>query len=176
MTLLGLARRRRAASLALVALVTATWAATLGPAEGAVHGDLAAVRAATAKYHNVRVAVADGFTATDECVESPAGVMGYHYVNFARLGAPLDVRKPAILLYDPKANGGRKLVGVEYFKADADQDLATDGERPSLFGVPFDGPMPGHFAGMPVHYDLHVWIWRHNPAGMFAEFNPAGTC
>jgi len=36
--------------------------------------------------------------------------------------------------------------------------------------------MPGHFAGMPVHYDLHVWLWKHNPAGMFAEWNPGLSC
>ncbi len=25
---------------------------------------------------------------------------------------------------------------------------------------------------MPRHYDLHVWAWKHNPAGLFAPFNP----
>jgi hypothetical protein len=29
---------------------------------------------------------------------------------------------------------------------------------------------------MPVHYDLHVWLWQDNPAGMFALFNPTVTC
>lgn len=175
MTLLG-RRRRRAASLVVVTLAAATWTSTLASAEGATKGELGVVRAATATYHDAGVAVADAFTATDDCVASPAGVMGYHYLNFGRLGAPLDVRKPAILLYEPALNGGRRLVGVEYFKADTDQDLATDGDRPSLFGVPFDGPMPGHLEAMPIHYDLHLWIWQHNPAGMFAELNPAGTC
>ena len=26
------------------------------------------------------------------------------------------------------------------------------------------------------HYELHAWLFRHNPAGMFAEFNPNVTC
>lgn len=44
---------------------------------------------------------------------------------------------------------------------------------PVLFGRTFDGPMAGHGPGMPWHYDLHVWIWAHNPSGTFAQFNPA---
>ena len=35
--------------------------------------------------------------------------------------------------------------------------------------MPFDSPMLGHEPGMPVHYDLHVWLYRHNPAGLFAS-------
>ena len=69
--------------------------------------------------------------------------------------------------------GGREL---EYFTVDADQDLATDDDRPTLFGVPFDGPMLGHTPEMPIHYDLHVWLYRHNPAGTFAMWNPRVRC
>ncbi|MCA1639594.1 MAG: hypothetical protein LC768_14895 [Acidobacteria bacterium] len=47
---------------------------------------------------------------------------------------------------------------------------------PSLFGRSFNGPMPGHGPGEPVHYDLHVWAWRNNPNGMFAQFNPKLSC
>ena len=60
---------------------------------------------------------------------------------------------------------------------DKDQNLATDDDRPSLFGVPFDGPMLGHEPGMPIHYDLHAWLWKKNPKGKFARWNPTvGTC
>lgn len=59
---------------------------------------------------------------------------------------------------------------------DADQDLSTAGARPLMFGQAFAGPMEGHFPGTPMHYDLHVWTWAHNPAGMFAEWNPALSC
>ena len=65
---------------------------------------------------------------------------------------------------------------IEYFQADADQDLATDPDRPVLFGMPFDGPMLGHEPGMPIHYDLHVWLYRHDPAGRFAMWNPRVHC
>jgi hypothetical protein len=64
-----------------------------------------------------------------------------------------------------------RLVGVEWFVAEGDQDLSTDDDRPSLFGHAFDGTMPGHEPGMPVHYDLHAYLWRHNPAGTFAAWN-----
>ena len=45
-----------------------------------------------------------------------------------------------------------------------------------LFGQTFDGPMPGHIPTMPWHWDLHVWVWAHNPSGMFAEWNPSLQC
>ncbi|MEH0423926.1 hypothetical protein [Streptomyces sp. B21-083] len=74
------------------------------------------------------------------------------------------------------ATESRRLVGAEWIVVDKDQNLATDDDRPSLFGVPFDGPMLGHEPGMPIHYDLHVWLWKKNPSGMFARWNPTVTC
>lgn len=134
--------------------------------------EFAKVRKATAQYHNDAKAIAAGYTPTDECV--PA--MGYHYVNFDLFGAPLDPLKPAGLIYAPHGKDGRKLIAVEYFVVDADQDLATNDDRPSLFGQAFDGPMPGHGPGMPVHYDLHAYIWTTNPDGTLATWNPEVTC
>lgn len=165
----------------LVTAVVATTLLTAVPTtaradEDDLGRDLAAARAATAAYHDEAAALADGYLQTDVCAASPDGAMGYHYINPGNLGQPLDVRRPQLLLYAPAPDGGRTLVAVEYFVPDADQDLTTDDDRPSLFGRPFDGPMPGHDPGMPVHYDLHVWVWRHNPSGMFAEWNPALTC
>jgi hypothetical protein len=29
---------------------------------------------------------------------------------------------------------------------------------------------------MPVHYDLHVWLYQPNAAGMFAQSNDAVAC
>lgn len=165
-----------AATAVLALLAGATPAAQAGDTRGS-DKDVAAVRAATAKYHDEGRAVADGYLRTDDCVSlSGLGVMGFHYVNPALMDEPLDVRKPAVLIYQPSPNGERKLVAVEYLAVDRDQDVATDDDRPALFGVDFDGPMPGHGEGMPVHYDLHAWIWQHNPEGMFAQFDPAGRC
>jgi hypothetical protein len=85
------------------------------------------------------------------------------------------LRKPEILVYQPRGER-RRLVAVEYFRPDADGRLDTDDDRPYLFGRGFDGPMEGHEPGMPVHYDLHAWVWKHNPAGTFAQHNPRVTC
>jgi hypothetical protein len=42
--------------------------------------------------------------------------------------------------------------------------------------VDFDGPMPGHAPDMPVHYDLHAWMYEANPDGLFKMWNPSVTC
>lgn len=170
--------------LALIAAVVALPIVVAGPAMAApglsdadALRDLAKVRVATARFHDVAVAEAAGYVSTNYCVEVPGlGVMGIHYVNYALVGAAgVDVSAPEMLLY-VTTNRGPRLVGVEYMTVDSDQDLATDGDRPSLFGRGFDGPMPGHGPGQPVHYDLHVWAWQASPAGVFDEFNPKVRC
>ncbi|WP_405817335.1 hypothetical protein OG241_22700 [Streptomyces sp. NBC_01390] len=87
----------------------------------------------------------------------------------------LDGDGPAVTAQSA-ATESRRLVGAEWIVVDKDQNLATADDRPSLFGVPFDGPMLGHEPGMPIHYDLHVWLWKKNPSGMFARWNPTVTC
>jgi hypothetical protein len=98
--------------------------------------------------------------------------MGVHWISGARMAAPLDPARPPILLYSTDG----ELLGAEYLVPDADQDLTTDGDRPELFGRPFDGPMPGHEPGMPVHYDLHLWVGEANPDGVFSAWNPRVRC
>ena len=136
---------------------------------------LAHLRQDLAPYRDVGRALADGFVPVSECTEAPEGGMGVHFLHPARAMAPVDPAKPAILLYAPTATG-YELMGAEWFAIDADQDLTTHDDRPSLWGRPFDGPMPGHDATMPVHYDLHVWLHDSNPAGVFAPWNPSVSC
>lgn len=157
----------------LVALLVPT-GALAGPTlvrEVQLQRQIAAVRAATAKYHNIEVAIADGYLPTDHCIDRPGSGMGYHYFN-PGLGGDLesDPLKPELLIYAPNGDGGRKLVAVEYFQANAGQG------RPTIMGQPFDGPMPGHEEGMPEHYDLHFWIWHTNPDGVFKDWNPTISC
>lgn len=142
--------------------------------------DLAMVRQVTAKYHDVNAALVDGFVSTVECAEAPGlGAMGIHYVHFGRILDPgLDPAEPEALLYLPTANGPR-LVGVEYLYAIGGPDAPIPNPAPpapSLFGRTFDGPMPGHDAGQPPHYDLHVWLWQANPSGLFAPWNASLSC
>jgi hypothetical protein len=172
------ARIRRAAvpfAAAVLAAVPAVAGASPAAETSGQGASLAVVRQVTAKYHDVQAALADGYVPASPCVAGDDGVMGIHYANPALLGQPVDVRRPAMLLYVP-TDDGLELAGVEYFQADADQDLSTDDDRPTVLGQAFDGPMAGHGGDMPIHYDLHVWVWRHNPAGTFAEYNPALSC
>jgi hypothetical protein len=162
-----------------VSLTVSPGAATADPGAHDRDGagrDVAELRRTLAPYRDVAAALADGFVPTEQCAASPAGAMGLHYVNPARLQAPADPAKPQILLYGKAADGSVELLGAEFFTPDGDQDLGTDGDRPSLFSQPFDGPMPGHEPGMPVHYDLHVWVGKANPAGVFSPWNPNVSC
>jgi len=162
--------------LALAGLA-AVAAAVAVAGDGPLPAELQDVRAAVARYHSVEQATRDGYVQASPCESSPAGAMGQHWVNFALMANPaIDPLRPEVLLYLPDANGNLKLVGVEYLKFDADGSLLTDDDRPFFFGQPFDGPMPGHNPGMPVHYDLHVWVAEHNPNGVYAQWNPALRC
>ena len=143
------------------------------------------VRVALDKYRDPIVAVHDGYFSTLVCTEFPepgaagelpypAGGMGIHFLNPGLMGAPLDPLHPQVLLYDVEGDSLR-LIAAEWFVP-----LATGVKaRPHLFGRPFDGPMEGHHPIMPAglhHYDLHVWLWKTNPAGMFSPTNAAVTC
>ncbi|HWS35001.1 MAG TPA: hypothetical protein VN408_19965 [Actinoplanes sp.] len=129
---------------------------------------------ATRQFRDVRTALAAGYVATDMC--SPG--MGYHYLHPALAADTIiDPVLPEVLLFDRR----KRLLGIEYFKADADQKPTTDADRPTLFGNRFDGPMTGHevphgHPAMPVHYDLHVWLYQPNPSGELATTNPKVTC
>jgi hypothetical protein len=150
----------------------------------AIAVQLRKVKASLAKYQSVDAAKAAGYEPASPCEMTPtsagaswwAGAMGVHFVNNALTRQAPNPMKPAVLVYLPTASGGFQLVAAEYFKADADQNVTTDGDRPTLFGRAFDGPMQGHAPGMPIHYDLHVWLWKHNPSGLFAPYNPAASC
>lgn len=135
------------------------------------------IREATQRFRDVAVAEAEGYVNTVACVAHPElGGMGVHFVNPTLIGdGRVDPTLPEMLVYEPTKNGLR-LVAVEYFVVDADQNLATDGDRPTLMGNPFEGPMPGHEPGMPIHYDLHAWVYKHNPAGDLAAWNPRVSC
>ena len=137
---------------------------------------IANAKRVAARYDSPEKARAAGYEAAPSgCVadRGGSGAMGIHYRNPSLLADPeVRARKPEVLLFSP---GGR-LLGVEYFRADSDQDLLTDSDRPERFGRPFDGPMEGHEPGMPRHYDLHVWLFKRNPEGRFAQYNPRVNC
>jgi hypothetical protein len=164
-----------AALLALAAILVS--AALTSGANASPPDAIKAAKAAAARYHSVEQAEAAGYVLASPCVASPEGAMGFHYENPALMADDaIDPASPEILVYAAKANGRLALVAVEYWKEDADGSLATAGDRPSVVGQPFDGPMPGHSPVMPVHYDLHVWLYESNESGLFAPFNPGVSC
>ncbi|MHB9859821.1 hypothetical protein [Streptomyces sp. YIM S03343] len=170
------ARLARAAVALASALTTALTLATAAAPAHASHRDpvvtrqLATAREATAKYRFLPFATADGYDA-HMCLARSAGGMGFHYFNESRFGS-LDPTKPAGLLYEAGDDGRRRLVGVEWVVP----VTGTKTARPRLFGQDFQGPMAGHYPGMPTHYDLHVWLYKNNPSGLFAQWNPTVKC
>lgn len=139
---------------------------------------LADVRKATARYHRVEVAEDAGYTSTVDCAAHPTeGAMGVHYVNFGLLGdAAYSLTEPEVLVYEPTSNGRMRLGAVEYLIwHDAWTNAGHAG--PPMFGdVAFDEHVGTEAHGLPDHYELHVWLWRHNPSGLFASWNPTVSC
>jgi hypothetical protein len=146
------------------------------------HGELARVKRANDKYRNVTVAEGaeygklldkDGIA----CIDMPGmGAMGVHYAKGAIVGdGAIDPQTPEAVIYEPQENGRLKLVAIEYvvFKADWD---ANHPAPPRLFGQEFNFTPAGNRFGLPDYYSLHVWLWKHNPAGTFAPWNPDVSC
>ncbi|MFJ5552613.1 hypothetical protein [Streptomyces sp. NPDC093225] len=168
-----------AASLALTAAPAAA-AGPVGsePPDPAVWGDLTKAYAATERYVWEPYALNDGWQPDTFCMKDPkgGGAMGIHYWKPENIGST-DPSRPAALLYeDDPRTGERELVGAEWLVPDKDGDLTTAQDRPTIFGQQFNGPMPGHKPGQPVHYDLHVWLWKDNPDGTYKTWNPTVTC
>ncbi|MEB2780932.1 hypothetical protein U3A58_11055 [Algoriphagus sp. C2-6-M1] len=135
---------------------------------------LAALRGATAKYHDLEDAMADGYEQGSDCVASPDGAMGYHFVNFAIVDGIYNPSMPEALLYEMDKNGQMKLVAVEFIIKKEPWDLEND--MIPYFGMQvFDEA----FAPIPLpfdNYQLHTWIWKNNPSGIFTKFNPKVSC
>jgi len=166
----------RHAVTAAHASVAAAHASAETPAT--VNAQLAELRRLTAPYHNVDKAVADGYVIEANCVSNPTlGAMGYHAVNSTlRNDAEISVLKPDVLLYERQPGGGYRLNGVEYFVLKSTWDAAHGGTTaapPTLFGA--NVPLSDH-APFGQHYELHVWIFKHNPSGMFFNWNPTVHC
>jgi hypothetical protein len=181
-----IARQRRVSRALIVAvLLAAPSIASAQAAAPTLPPELVSVRAGLDKYQDPMVAVADGYLSTISCIEFPkpfaegplqvaAGGMGVHLLNMGNVGPTLDPTKPQVLIYEPKGDK-LVLVAAEWF-----MPMQVAGStHPSIFGQSMNGPMEGHPPIMPPelhHYDLHVWLWKTNPAGVFSPTNPAVSC
>jgi hypothetical protein len=193
-------RRRKRFALAVLLLAASVFAiasigriATASPAAAhdhaspaaTLHHELAQVRRATARFHDVDQAIAAGYELgwvngsnvriLTGCVSNPtAGAMGYHYINPALVADnAVDLLKPEALVYESTPDGGRKLVAVEWIVRSAQSNPPGVSAPPSVLGMAMHilVPPPG-----PAFYLMHAWIWKHNPAGIMADWNPEVTC
>jgi hypothetical protein len=191
-----------AAALGLAA-ATATYAAAPAPRAAPGEPSLQEVRAATARFRDVKVAMAEGYINPGNACETAAGMgmskdlggMGIHFFRpdllgvsgppnprVAGTGTHTDFRKPAILIYEPRADGSLELVAVENLVFEAAWKAAGNAQPPAFHGIPYermadDPATPVDEAHMfEPHFDKHVWLWRTNPKGVFAPFNPSVTC
>jgi hypothetical protein len=144
---------------------------------GTGQSSLAGVRNATAPFHDLAAAGRAGYGQFYICTDQAGeGAMGQHYVNGDLVGTTeVDPLHPEALVYEPKPGGGYRLVGVEYVTFQAAWD-ASHNSRPALFGRTFALVNEGNRYGLPAFYQLHVWLWRPNPSGMFNDWNPSVTC
>jgi hypothetical protein len=143
---------------------------------------LRSARAGTATFHNLDTARANDYVefhdaADIACIDNPGtGAMGIHYVNLGVVGDPsVDPATPEALVYEPTSNGRLRLVAVEYIVDQAAWD-ATHTSAPELFGQEFELLGSPNRYGLPPFYELHAWIWKHNPRGMFDDWNPRVSC
>lgn len=126
--------------------------------------DVAAARKGTAQYHDIDVALAEGFVQASPCVRrSGFGTMGFHYESASRIDQTIDPSEPEVLLYLPDEEGVMELVAVEYI-------FPNVGIVPTLFGQNY------LYSAARNRYELHAWIWRNNPTGMFENWNPKLNC
>ena len=162
------------------------------------------VRAATERFRDVKVALAEGYVPDpmNICETAPMmgfpaklGAMGIHYFRPDLLGITeppnprvngdgthTDFRKPAILIYEPQADGSLELVAVENLVFQKSWHAAGNKKPPKFHGIEYDMMQDDPATEIDEahmfepHYDRHVWLYRENPNGVFAQFNPKVSC
>jgi hypothetical protein len=138
-------------------------------------GLAARVREVTAIYRDIDQAIAAGYAQFGGCVSGPeAGAMGVHFVKGSLVDGTLDVTQPEALIYELK-DGYARLLGVEYIAPAPAWDAAHDGP-PVLQGQHLHLLGSPNRYRLPALYELHVWAWRQNPQGTFADWNTRVSC
>jgi hypothetical protein len=148
------------AIMAAAALAAAVTVGARAAQAAAGEPSLDEVRAATERFRDVRVALAEGYVRdpgnlceTAPMMGRPAslGAMGIHYFRPDQLGitAPPnprvdgtgvhpDFRKPSILIYEPQADGSLQLVAVENLVFQKSWHAAGNAGLPRFHGVEYD--------------------------------------
>lgn len=159
---------------------------TVVPVAAAGQSSLAPLRDGTAAFHDIDAAKAAGYTvevadlAGITCIADPggAGTMGIHFLKPSLLDASVNAATPELLIYEPRANGKLQLIAVEYLvlKQAWEDANGAGAAPPQLFGESFHLTRAGNRYGLPDFYELHAWVWKPNPSGMFYEWNPNVSC
>ena len=121
--------------------------------------ELQRARRATARYHDVRNAVADGYVDINVVIPN----MGRHFLKDSLLDAKFEAERPELLVYSPHENGRMELVAVEY-AVPLDQSPAA----PQGFSGAADTWFADQRFGL---WTLHAWTWKDNPDGVFSPTN-----
>lgn len=168
--------------VSMMAAILSAFLATIGFSETAIAGgdklssdtrkELAQVRQATARYHSIANAIADGYV--DAAFILPG--VGCHLINFGLIDFMTDLTAPELLIYSGNCDGS----GVEKAVLRAVEYVIPCGAA----GCP-NTPVPEGFSGdddvwepfvddiTPIYlWTLHAWIWRNNPDGIFVKINP----
>jgi hypothetical protein len=142
--------------------------AKMSMASGAGNPLVEGVRKANERFKDVAVAKAEGYSPIP-CVSGiEGGAMGIHYVNSTYVKDDvIDIAKPEAVMYEPMPDGKLALIAVEYISLKG--PAALQGHLFSFTGAP-------NRYGLPPFYELHVWTWKKNPAGAFADMNPTVSC
>lgn len=125
------------------------------------------VRKANSRFEDVKVAMNEGYAPIPCTSGIEGGAMGVHYVNANLINDTVELGKPEAVMYEPMKDGKMKLVAVEY--------IATKGPA-NLGGQLFSFTNTPNRYGLPAFYELHVWAWKKNPKGVFADMNPDVSC
>ena len=172
-------RTALAGAVVFLAAASAASAQSPAPATDRSWTQLDDLRVATAKYHDLSVTLAAGFTpfsttggTTPTCFDHPGqGGMGVHYVH--DIDGTVDAMDPEAMVYEVVDPSHLRLVAVEYIVPASFVEDASG----KVVNLP-------HVLGQDFHkntdlgvYVLHAWVWEDNPAGVYADFNPnAGPC
>jgi hypothetical protein len=186
--------RTLALAITSVALASSAATASARPQHDVEPPITAPAHSAAAKYHSLNLAKKAGYsiladTAGITCIAEPGmGAMGVHYVKGDLVKDPaIDAKHPEALVYAPDSDGGLHLAALEYVVIKSDWDAKQVVPQssvavrdvpapPMLFGQDFNFTDAPNRYGLPPFYSLHVWIWKDNPAGTFAMWNPTVHC
>ena len=147
--------------------------------------DLVRLQIATARFHSIGLAERAGYQLgyippflLDGCITHPTdptqGAMGFHWFHHDKIhDIEVDPLRPEAMVYAPRGEGKLRLAAVEW--------VVPKGLWEAEHGV---GAAPPTVLGHEMHilnpalgwYVAHAWVWKFNPSGVFADWNPNVDC